>query len=88
MPHSEASDVGLLLFLNVPSALHALSNARPPCMRRVAGSILGSGNILSLRLVMKIIYSAILSLPLVQVGLAKGCALAQEQRPSRHNQRC
>ena len=54
MPYSEASDVGLLLFLKVPSALHALSNARPPCMRRVAGSILGSGNILSLRLVMKL----------------------------------
>ena len=52
MPHSEASDVGLLQFLKVPSALHALSNARPPCMRMVAGSILGSGNIISLRLFM------------------------------------
>ena len=31
----------------------AWSDARPPGMRTVAGSIVGSGNILSLRLVMK-----------------------------------
>ena len=86
MPHSEASDVGLLLFLKVPSALHALECASAlhaegcgldPRVRQHSFIEIGH----------EIIYSAIISLPLIQVGLAKGCALAQEQCPSRHNQR-
>ena len=39
----------------------ARSDARPPGMRTVAGSILGSGNILSLKLVMKSFYAHSLS---------------------------
>ena len=40
-------------FQTVGSSPVARSDARPPGMRTVEGSILGSGNILSLRLVMK-----------------------------------
>ena len=51
----------------MPGAV-AWSDAHPPDMRTIAGSILLSGNILSWRWVMKLFSATILSLLLIQEG--------------------